>query len=212
MNNETIEKLREYKRLVDEGILTQEEFEKEKKQLLSNKPTISNDYQNDSAITKTQKQQSRPPRTVHVPLLYRKIVMDQSTPDGVVKSCDGYINRAKISLYIGIALAVIFLYYLFTAGFWATLGAVFWAACPGIFLIIIGSSNLKNYTELRDKFVGLSQRDFEYVQEVIRTKRANEKEAIITFANEFEKSYQQQTGRNVWYDTGEYIGGKLFGK
>ena len=35
MDNETIEKLREYKQLVDEGILTQEEFEKEKKNLLN---------------------------------------------------------------------------------------------------------------------------------------------------------------------------------
>ena len=34
MDNETIEKLREYKQLVDEGILTQEEFEKKKQELL----------------------------------------------------------------------------------------------------------------------------------------------------------------------------------
>ena len=211
MDNETIEKLREYKQLVAEGILTQEEFENEKRQLLSNKVTLPSNDQPNSAVTEMPQQQSRPLRTIHVPLLQRKIVMDQSTPDGVVKKCENLITTGKIYLFIGIALDLIFVYYLFSKGFWAILGAMFWAATPGTFLIILGASALHDYTGLRDKFVGLTQREFEYVQEVIRTKRANEKEAIITFAEEFEKSYQQQTGRNVWYDTGEYVDRKLFG-
>ena len=76
--------------------------------------------------------------------------------------------------------------------------------------MLIGSGNKRKYTNLRDKFIDLTQEEFEYAQEVIRTKRANEAEAIITFTNEFEKSYYQQTGRNVWYDTGEVLGEKLF--
>ncbi len=211
MDNETIEKLREYKQLVAEGILTQEEFENEKKQLLSNKAMLTNDDQPNSAVTEMPQQQSRPLRTIHVSLLQRKIVMEQSTPDGVVKTCENLITTGKIYLFMGIALELIFVYYLFSKGFWAILGAMFWAATPGTLLLITGGTALQRYTELRDKFVGLSQREFEYVQEVIRTKRANEKEAIITFAEEFEKSYQEQTGRNIWYDTGEYIGSKLFG-
>ena len=214
MDNETIEKLREYKQLVDEGILTQEEFEKEKKNLLSNQLVkVDKDYVGTVVEKKKQpnrQQQNRPPRTVHVPLMYRRLVMNESTPEGVVKKCDDYIQRGKVFLYIGVALIVIYLYYFYTAGFWAILCASFGALCPGIILLLIGSGNKRKYTNLRDKFIDLTQEEFEYAQEVIRTKRANEAEAIITFTNEFEKSYYQQTGRNVWYDTGEVLGKKLF--
>ena len=51
MDNETIEKLREYKQLVAEGILTQEEFEQEKRRLMSNTPAIVNDNRKENAVT-----------------------------------------------------------------------------------------------------------------------------------------------------------------
>ena len=91
-------------------------------------------------------------------------------------------------LHFYIRTHLIYLYYFYTAGFWAILCASFGALCPGIILLLIGSGNKRKYTNLRDKFIDLTQEEFEYAQEVIRTKRANEAEAIITFTNEFEKS------------------------
>lgn len=220
MDKETIEKLREYKQLVAEGILTQEEFEREKELLMSNLPSNQpanyNEEQNhvvgynDKPDQTTGQQNRRPPRTIHVPLLHRSAVMNESTPEGVVKKYEGYILRSKISIGIGAILAIVFIYYCCTAGFWAKFGAFFWAFCPASYFIYLGAYSLKRCSDVRDKFVNLTQKEFEYVQDVIRAKRADEKEAIITFADEFEKSYYQQTGRNVWYDTGAIIGEKLF--
>ena len=220
MDKEIIEKLREYKQLVAEGIFTQEEFEREKELLISNQPSNqpAHYYEEhnhgvgytDKPNQTTAQQNRNPPRTIHVPLFHRSAVMNESTPEGVVKKYEGYILRSKIAIGIGAILAIVFIYYCFTAGFWAKFGAFFWAFCPASYFIYLGAYSLKRCSDVRDKFVNLTQEEFEYVQDVIRAKRADEKEAVITFANEFEKSYFQQTGRNVWYDTGELIGEKLF--
>lgn len=218
MDDYIIKKLKEYKQLVADGILTQEEFEREKELLLSNQsnpPVIYNEGQDnevsnvDKSYQRIGQQNSRPPRTIHVPLLHRSIVMNESTPKGVVNKCESYILRSKISIGVGVVFAIIFIYYCCTAGFWAKFGAFFWAFGPAMYFIGIGVYTLNRYSETRDKFVNLTQEEFEYVQDVIKAKRADEKEAIVTFADEFEKSYYQQTGRNVWYDSGEFIGEKL---
>lgn len=219
MDKETIEKLREYKQLVDEGILTQEEFEREKELLVSNQPSnqlavYNEDRGNavgymDKPYQTTEQQKSRPSRTIHVPLLLRSIVMNASTPEDVVKKCDSNMLGGKIAIGIGAVLAVIFIYYCYTAGFWAKFGAFFWAFCPASYLIGIGLYNINRYSDLRGKFYNLTQEEFEYAQDVIRAKREGEKEAIITFAEGFAEGYYQQTGRNAWADAGGYIGDKL---
>jgi len=52
-----------------------------------------------------------------------------------------------------------------------------------------------------------SQAEFEFVQDTIRQKRADAKEAVITFANDFAEGvdqyateYQRQTGSNFYSD------------
>ena len=61
----------------------------------------------------------------------------------------------------------------------------------------------------------MNQAEFNYVQEIIRQKRENEKEAIINIAGEVADVantaadvYQEQTGNNMWFDIGRHLGSK----
>lgn len=224
MEKETINKLKELKQLVEDGILTQEEFENEKKQLLSaeHAMVVKADVQEVQVEVVPPKEQYRqqqnrtqqkPPRTVHIPLLQRRTVMNQTTPEGVIKKCNEYITYGKIGYGIATVLLLTFVYHCIADSFWSAFGAFFWAFMPSSLLFLRCNFHVPRYKELRDKFVGMSQAEFEYVQEVIRTKRANEKEAIITFASDFAEgfdqyaqSYARQTGSNFYSDLGAAIG------
>ncbi len=219
MKNETIEKLKEYKKLLDEGILTKEEFNNEKQRLLSNeKNVLSTIATPDLAKNNVDMYQTgviRKPRTIHIPWRYRSIVIEASSPQGVIAKCERSLNWMKILFGIGVVLAAIFIYYCFTGGFWSIFGAVFWALIPALYCIIMGAL-LSPYADLKGKFVGMSQAEFEYVQDVIQTQRNNFKEAVITFTDEFfngvnqaAEIYQQQTGGNLYYDVGAAIGNAL---
>lgn len=236
MDKEIIEKLKELKQLVDDGILTQEEFEKEKKQLLSPaspakeeatqveqveveevktpKPYKRNRFlDNDQPIEKpkvtpqsTSSAPRRSPRSIHIPLWDRSLVMNQSTPEEVIAKCDKKLLQGKLDFVIAGVLGGVFVYYCIEGGFIAILNAFVFALVPAVVLLITGS--LKNrYKDLKSKFVGMSQAEFEFVQDTIRQKRADAKEAVITFANDFAEGvdqyateYQRQTGSNFYSD------------
>lgn len=228
MEKETIEKLKELKQLLDEGILTQEEFDTEKQKLLASSPTVI--PKAETLVLETEEtpvsireydtqnrfeSQIKPNRTIHIPLLHRSVVINATSPEAVIKKCNNYITRGKIGIALGILLMGVFVYYCFTAGSWAIFGAVFWALFPALICIITGSITVPSYTELRDKFVGMNQAEFNYVQEIIRQKRENEKEAIINIAGEVAHVantaadvYQEQTGNNMWFDIGRHLGSK----
>lgn len=215
MEKETIDKLKELKQLVDEGVLTHEEFDREKKQLLSATPPVVEKHKDTKQGQRRQYKQ-RPSRTIHIPLLHRSVVMNQTTPEGVIKKCNNYIIRGNVALGLAVVLGGIFIYYCCTGGFWSIFGAIFWALIPALIWGISAPITKSQYTELRDKFVGMSQVEFEYVQEIIRNKRKEEKDAVISFANDFmegvdqyAQSYQQQNGSNFYADLGAAIGSSL---
>ena len=207
MEKETIEKLRELKNLVDEGILTPEEFDTEKAQLLTGETLAIAQMDNveDNYPQTEYYQQPTRPRTIHIPWRYRHTVMGQSSPEGVIKKCESGITTAYVFLGIGAFWGITFIYYFFTAGFWSILGAFFGAFCPAIWFIIMGATWLTHYKDLKNMFLGMTQAEFEYVQDVIQEQRDNMVESVITFAN----AYQQQTGSNLYYDAGATIGNML---
>lgn len=219
MEKETIEKLKEYKKLLDDGILTKEEFENEKQKLLSNEAempsTIVPSDVLKNRVNVRQNRESRKPRTIHIPWQYRTIVMNASTPIDVIATCDKKLVTRNVLLCLGAVLAITFIIFCFTGGFWSILGAIFGALCPAVYFFIFGAT-LSPYADLKEKFVGMSQVEFEYVQDVIQAQRNNIKEAIITFTDNFfdgvnqaAEIYQQQTGGNLYYDVGAAIGSTM---
>ncbi len=106
MEKETIEKLKELKQLLDEGILTQEEFDTEKQKLLASSPTVI--PKAETLVLETEEtpvsireydtqnrfeSQIKPNRTIHIPLLHRSVVINATSPQAVINKCNNYINN-----------------------------------------------------------------------------------------------------------------------
>ena len=105
MDTYTIEKLKEYRQLVDEGILTQEEFEREKSRLLFSQSSLekNNNGFATSGIGKPWKPQNKIPRND-----YAYLVAAQKLEQFVSGALDGEIKSSVRgrALIGGICMAV----------------------------------------------------------------------------------------------------------
>lgn len=217
MNAETIKQLKEYKQLLDEGVLSQEEFDAEKKKLLSAESSMSNEHDVPAIIEQQEvveyeteqiipsQSMSRPRNLPSVPLAQRMTVMQAQTPNELVEK---YERRRKLSIIYAV-IGGIFLILFFSewseGGFWNVLWAMIWALFPAILLGSIGLVGIDNNKKMAQKFKGMSQSDFEWLKEEIRERRAHEREVVGQIATEASRAYTQQTGGNMWFDIGKNL-------
>lgn len=217
MNTETIKQLKEYKQLLDGGVLSQEEFNAEKKKLLSAESSMSNKHDVPAIIEQQEvveyeteqiipsQSMSRPRNLPSIAITQRRDVMNARSPQEVVETCDKYLKRSTIGMIIGGVLVLIFLSICSSGGGWAIFFAIFWAVIPAIILFVSAFTGRETYSSLKKKIVGMNQSDFEWLKEDIRERRAHERGVVGKIATEASQAYTQQTGGNMWFDIGKNL-------
>jgi len=214
MDTDKINKLKECKELLDQGVLTQQEFEEEKKKILSseqhelnNRQSIILSEQPIECVAETIPSNDTTYKIAPVPLEGRRYVMKCSTPQEATNKFDRFYKRSILAIVLGGILIALFIY---QSGFWAVFFAVFWALAPGIALIITGLVSLGRWRDMRDRFAKMSQQEFNLVQLDIEQRRQNMVNATGEFVNSAQQSYSEATGgRNMWFDIGSAIGSRL---
>lgn len=121
MNTETIKQLKEYKQLLDGGVLSQEEFNAEKKKLLSAESSMSNKHDVPAIIEQQEvveyeteqiipsQSMSRPRNLPSVPLAQRMTVMQAQTPNELVEKYEKRHTLSVICTIIGGIFLILFL-------------------------------------------------------------------------------------------------------
>lgn len=220
MDAQTINQLKELKSLVEQGILTQEEFETEKDKLLNQHEEIAfvepDDVQvvKSSPVTKPQVNSSyqtiRPGYVRNVPPIGRYDVMNATTPEEAHKKFQWRYNAGVLYTIIAGVFSLAFIYQCHTSGFWGIFFACFWALFPALVFGIPGIMAIFQYKDLKDMFQNVSQDEFVAMQNDIQQKRDGYKNAAGEFISNAQNAYSETTGgRNIWFDLGSYIGSKL---
>lgn len=204
MDSQIVNQLKELKSLVAQGILTQEEFEAEKKKLLaqnSEATEVEVEVVSKNPI-EVQTIEPQPIRVAAVPITARRVIMTSASPEEAAYKYKKYYNQCLAMSIIGGGLCCAFLWKYHVGGFWPIFGAVFWALIPGLYLGIFGLGNLSTWSTMQARCEKMSMEEFIATQQ----DTAERNRQIGVAVGQASKSYAQATGgRNMWVDLGSFF-------
>lgn len=229
MTEQAISKLKELKQLLDDGILTQEEFDNAKKEIL-NAPTdvaaVEKEPQRIAPMVQASAAEAQVPQPSYtefsyvpkntVPWHQRQAVMKATSAKDLADYYHRQQSTATIGMVAGGVLIALFVKTCLAGGFWPIFGAVFWALTPGCGLIGMERPALALYKRMEEKFKGVTDEELYYLKQYIAGQRVHERQVVgqavkssVQAAKKAAKLYEEMTGESAAVGLGRFIGSRM---